>query len=152
MTVFDTRSVTITFRSASFTCPECAGEHPYHHQKVRKYLALFTYPVVPLRQLGEYVECQHCHGTYALDVLHRGRSEPDHTERSVHELAMRHTMVLMMLADGEVDDNELDTVLEILNRFSKRPTSLIDLEVYVEQVRRQPPTPRHLPAPRSPLP
>ncbi|MGB3798457.1 MAG: tellurite resistance TerB family protein [Lewinella sp.] len=95
-------------------------------------------PLIPLSQLGQYIECAHCQSTFLPDVLVRaGDAEGPHT-LSEYEKAVRHTMVLMMLADGEVDDNELDIVLDIVNRYGDHPMSRIDLEVYAEQVRRLP--------------
>ncbi|WP_116108973.1 tellurite resistance TerB family protein [Lewinella sp. IMCC34191] len=138
MRLFGTRRVTSDYRSGNFTCPQCAAERTYRHRKVAKYLVAFNFPLIPLARLGEYIECAHCQSTFLPDVLVRaGDADGPHT-LSEYEKAVRHTMVLMMLADGEVDDNELDTVLDIVNRYGDHPMSRIDLEVYAEQVRRLP--------------
>ena len=138
MLLLGTRRVTTDFRSGNFTCPQCAAERTYRHRKVSKYFVLFGFPVVALRRLGEYIECAHCHSTFLPDVLVRAGSAAGETLLSEYDKALRHTMVLMMIADGEVDDNELDTVLDIVNRYGDHAMSRIDLEVYAEQVRRLP--------------
>lgn len=138
MTIIGTRSVTAPFRTGSFACPQCSQPRTYHHHRVRRFFTLLGFPVIPLRQLGEYLECDDCRATFTLDLLQDAGEMPAERRLSVHEQAMRHAMVLMMLADGEVDGNELDTVLDILNRFGHHRMSMIDLRVYVNQVRRHP--------------
>ena len=138
MLLFGTRRVTTDSRSGNFTCPQCAAERIYRHRKVSKYFILFGYPLLALHRLGEYIECAHCHSTFLPDVLVRPGAAADGRTLSEYDKALRHTMVLMMIADGEVDDNELDTVLDIVNRYGDRSLSRIDLEVYAEQVRRLP--------------
>ena len=136
--IFGFRSVTSAYRSGRFTCPQCQAERTYQHRRVRRYGTVFGLAVLPLRRLGEYLECDACEATFTVDLLQEATDEPNPLRLSVHEQAMRHALVLMMLADGEVDGNELDTVLHILNRFSRHRMSMIDLRVYVNQVRRGP--------------
>ena len=136
--IFGFRSVTAAYRSGQFSCPQCRAERTYHHRRVRRYGTLFGFALVPLRRLGEYLECDACEATFTVDLLQEDETEPTVRRLSVHEQAMRHALVLMMLADGEVDGNELDTVLDILNRFGHHRMSMIDLRVYVNQVRRNP--------------
>ena len=136
--IFGFRSVTAAYRTGPFTCPQCRATGTYHHRRVRRYATLFGFAILPLRHLGEYLECATCQATFTVDLLHERSDEPGALRLSVHEQAMRHALVLMMLADGEVDGNELDTVLDILNRFGHHRMSMIDLRVYVNQVRRNP--------------
>ena len=47
---------------------------------------------------------------------------------------MKHCMVLIMLADGEVDENEMAMVQKIVNKFGHNDITLDELEQYVKQV------------------
>jgi|GEM_PF-629288 len=86
-------------------------------------------------------ECQTCRGTFVPRVLEynpQAQSDQIANEfQSIYEKAMRHSMVLMMLADGHIDDNEMKTVLEIINKYGHHDLSIGDLEDYVKQVQRQ---------------
>ncbi len=138
MIFLGTKRVTTSSLSGTFPCPQCTADRVYLYQKVRKYIVLLSFPVFPLHQLGEYIECEVCKGTFVPQILDVAIREADWATLSVYDKAMRHTMVLMLLADGEVDGNELDTVLEIVNSYGHRSMSMVDLEVFVEQVRRSP--------------
>jgi hypothetical protein len=69
--IFGSRSVTGSMGTGSFDCPQCGTNAPYEHKRVRRFFTLYFIPLIPLRTLGEYVECGQCRGTYKPEVLHR---------------------------------------------------------------------------------
>jgi len=54
-----------------FHCPKCQARRQYHHKRARQYFTLYFIPLIPLRQLGEYVECQTCKTAFEPAVLNR---------------------------------------------------------------------------------
>ena len=137
MIIFGTRGVKSTMESGDFLCPQCAIESPYKHKKVTNFFTLYFIPLIPLGKAGEYVECQTCKGTFVPRVLDYDPRQSENEFQSQYEKAMRHSMVLMMLADGVIDDNEMIMVQKIINKFGHHDMTLPELESYVEQVEQQ---------------
>ena len=134
MIIFGTRGVKFTKEKGHFTCPQCASQQPFKHKKVTRFFTLYFIPVIPLGSLGEYVECQTCKGTFVPRVLDYDPQKQKNEFQSVYEQAMRHSMVLMMLADGEIDANEMVMVQQIINKFGHHDMTMDQLESYVEEV------------------
>ncbi|WP_407933304.1 zinc-ribbon domain-containing protein [Galbibacter pacificus] len=64
MIIFGTRGIKSTIKSGDFNCPRCDTSKPYRHRKVTKFFTLYFIPIIPLGSAGEYVECNHCKGTF----------------------------------------------------------------------------------------
>lgn len=113
-----------------FFCPECRERREHKHKRVRRFFTLYFIPLIPLDLLGEYVECQHCTSTYKLNVLeYDPEKEHRHIEREANT-AIRRIMVMMLLADGVVDAEEVEVVRVIYNRFTQ--LDLSEQEVLAE--------------------
>lgn len=136
MIIFGTRGVKSTIKSGDFHCPQCQNSEPYRHRKVTKFFTLYFIPLIPLGGAGEYVECRSCKGTFVPRVL---ENHPEKKEEflAVYEQAIKHSMVLIMLADGEIDENEMNEVLEIFNKFGNNKIDLAELSDYVKQVEQE---------------
>lgn len=91
---------------------------PYSHKRVRRFFTLYFIPLMPLDLHGEYIECQRCGGTYTLEVLNfdpaAGQAE---LEAEFHR-AIKQVMVGMLLADGAVEDEEVETVRKIYGQLA----------------------------------
>lgn len=138
MIIFGTRGVKSTMQAGDFMCPQCATTTPYKFKKVTRFFTLYFIPLIPLGKLGEYVECQTCKGTFVPRVLEYDPNKGRNEFQAVYEQAMRHSMVLIMLADGEIDDNEMALVLKIVNAFSHNNMTMEELTNYVQQVQANP--------------
>ncbi|MFK8038184.1 MAG: TerB family tellurite resistance protein [Crocinitomicaceae bacterium] len=136
MIIFGTRGVKSTIKSGDFNCPQCEKSVPYRHRKVTKFFTLYFIPLIPLGSAGEYVECGTCKGTFIPRVLEAGPSNQDDF-MAVYEQAIRHSMVLIMLADGVIDNEEKTLVRTIINKFGKNDLSIYELEKYIEQVQNE---------------
>jgi len=134
MIIFGTRGVKSTLQEGEFMCPQCATTKPYKLKKVTKFFTLYFIPLIPLERLGEYVECQSCKGTFVPRVLDYDPNKDKNEFQAHYEQAMRHSMVLIMLADGEIDAKEMEIVLKIINKFGHNNLTLEELENYVHQV------------------
>jgi uncharacterized tellurite resistance protein B-like protein len=118
MIIFGTRGVTSTVSEGNFHCPECRARQPYAHRKVRKFFTLYFIPVIPLESLGEYVECRSCNGTYALRVLEYDPEQTSRRAEAEYLRAMRRAMLQMMLADGQISEDEVRVVCSVYERVS----------------------------------
>jgi len=136
MIIFGTRGVKSTIKTGHFDCPQCEQNNPYRHRKVRKFFTLYFIPLIPLGDEGEYVECNTCKGTFIPRVLSDSHLNEDEF-MATYEKAIRHSMVMIMLADGVIDEDEKVQVLEIINKFGKNDLTRSSLESYIEVVKRE---------------
>jgi uncharacterized tellurite resistance protein B-like protein len=104
--IFGTRGVTMNKGEGQFHCPTC-GPMAYKHKGVRCFFTLYFIPLIPLHQLGEYVECQQCQGTYQVDILNYDPGSAEQNFEAMFVVAMKQVMIAMLLADGVIDDNEV---------------------------------------------
>lgn len=118
MIIFGTRGVTYTKQASQFNCPSCSSGTPYKHKRVRRFFTLYFIPVIPLDLLGEYVECQSCRGTFKLDVLTWDPSAMDGNFEAEFHRAVKRAMVMVMMADGEIDPGEIETVRGIYQKVT----------------------------------
>lgn len=134
MIIFGTRGVKFKIDQGEFHCPQCATQRAYKHKKVRRFFTLYFIPIIPLDSLGDFVECQACKGTFVSNILDYKPELGEQQFQSEYEKAMRHCMIMMMLADGEIDENEMDIVLNIINKFGHNDMSMEELEELVDVV------------------
>ncbi len=138
MIIFGTRGVNSTMSEGQFNCPQCETDRNYKHKKVRRFFTLYFIPLIPMGKIGEFVECQSCKGTFIPKVLDYKKSASADQFLSEYEKAMKHSMVLIMLADGEIDDNEMVTVQKIVNKLGHNDVTMDQLKEYVDEVQRYP--------------
>lgn len=135
MIIFGTRGVTYTKGKGDFHCPTCDSSLPYKQKRVRRFFNLYFIPVIPLDLLGEYVECQHCGGTYQVSVLEYDPETLGQQFEAEFHKAVKRVMVLMMLADGNVDPEEVRIVREIYEQLAKVQLSADDVNAEVDAAR-----------------
>ncbi len=58
-----------TVGAGEFHCPSCGGDRPYRQRAARRWFTLFFVPVIPLKHLGEIVECSACRCRFNLGAL-----------------------------------------------------------------------------------
>ena len=138
MIIFGTRGVKSTLDQGDFICPQCEQNRSYKHKKVTRFFTLYFIPLIPLGHAGEFVECQSCKGTFIPRVLDYSPENSQDAFLSEYEKAMKHCMVLIMLADGEIDENEMIMVQKIINKHGHNDITMDELEQYVEQVKMGP--------------
>jgi hypothetical protein len=52
-----------------FHCQRCGGDRQYRLRSGRRFFHLFFIPVIPLKKVGDIVECASCRTRYRVDVL-----------------------------------------------------------------------------------
>lgn len=134
MIIFGTQGIHSTIGKGQFGCPQCATSEPYEHKKVTKSIVLFFIPMIPLGRTGDYVECQSCKGTFDSSILGYDPEDVSSGFKSEYEKALRHSMVMMMLADGEIGHGEMNAVLRVINKYGHHSMSKAQLEKYVKEV------------------
>jgi tellurite resistance protein len=126
--IFGTRGVTYGSEAGQFYCPDCEGTEQYLHRKVRRFFTLYFIPVIPLDLLGEYIECQRCTSTYKTEILAFDPQAKADAEEAEFQKAMRRVLVLMMLADGVVEESEIEAIQTILGKLEDRVISRGEVE------------------------
>src|SRR5512138_1598119 len=106
--IFGTRGVTYGSEGGQFFCPSCGEKQSYLHKRVRRFFTLYFIPLIPLDLLGEYIECQSCTSTYKTTILDYNPEKAAAAEEAEFQKAMRRVLVLMMLADGVVEQSEIE--------------------------------------------
>jgi len=114
-----------TIGTGVFFCPGEGGDRKYEHKQARRWFTIFFIPLIPLKELGDFVECTSCENTYYPDVL-KGKTASEIEDIST--IAIRHVAVSMALADGTVDPRERDAAVTVVQRFASHPYDLDDLD------------------------
>lgn len=138
MVIYGTRGVTSTMDRGDFFCPRCGDTAPYQHQQVRRYFTLYFIPIIPLDRLGEYVECGSCAGTYKPEVLQLDPRADRKAFEAEFQIAVRRVMLKMMVADGNIADEEVASVAVIYERLTKQSLSEAQIRDEAEALRADP--------------
>ena len=131
--IFGTRGVTLTADSGTFNCPQCGGNAGYRHRRVRRFFTLYFIPVIPLDKLGEYIECDNCAGTFTEAVLSYDPHAENRMIEAAYHSAIKRVMVLMMMADGVIDDDEVEAIRGIYQAVAGRPMSESEVRDEIRQ-------------------
>jgi len=133
--IFGTRGVTYGSEGGQFYCPGCEGKQSYVHKKCRRFFTLYFIPLIPLDLVGEYVECQQCSGTYKTSILEFDPDKAIAAEEAEFQKGMRRVLVMMMLADGVVDESEIEAIQAILGKLEDRVVSRAEIETEITLVK-----------------
>lgn len=111
--------------TGTFYCPNEGGDRPYRHQRAQRWFTFFFIPLIPLKVLGEFIECSSCGSSYdeVVLTLPTAAAMMDNLAN-----AMRYATVAIVTADGVVLDSERETALNIMSDFSDTPYTEDDLE------------------------
>lgn len=134
---FGKRGVTKVVGGGQFHCPTCDGRENYSIKKVERYSTVLSIPLRATELLGEYVECQRCMGTYPPEAVHYDPYEGDRPLEAAYFPALRRTMVMMMLADGLILDEEVETIRETYSRFSLKGFTPDEIRVEAERIQNE---------------
>jgi tellurite resistance protein len=133
--IFGTRGVTRKAEKGEFHCPCCGSGSVYSLKRVRRFFTLYFVPLVPLDKICEFIECQGCQGTYQTQILDHDPAQQQKEFEAEFHRAARRVLVLMMLADGEIDPEERKVLGEVLAGLTGKPVSQdqIDTEIRLAQ-------------------
>jgi len=131
MIIFGMRGVTTTPDKGTFVCPEC-GKSNYKLKRVRRFFTLYFIPVIPLNKLGEYVECQSCSNTFNERALEWNPEENQRALEAEYSIACKRVMLKTALADGEVDENEIDEITRLFSDIANLQVDRGDIAAELE--------------------
>lgn len=69
MIIFGTRTRVSTVERGQFICPRCGPGQKYERKHAKRWFTLYFIPVFPVGDLGQFIECGLCHGTFKVEVL-----------------------------------------------------------------------------------
>ncbi len=103
MIIFGTRGVTSTKETGPFNCPSCGDQRAYSRRSVRRFFTLYFIPVIPLDQVGEYIECLTCKQQFGEEVLaYDPVAEVQQLQADVGG-ALKRVLTIIMMANGKAD-------------------------------------------------
>jgi tellurite resistance protein len=129
--------VSSVVETGDFACPGCGGlQRPYARIAVKRYFTLFFVPLIPLGQVGEYIECRNCGGQYderALVELQEVVVQNTRVELNEHA---KRLMVLTAIADGQANAAEIDAIRATYKDLSGEALSKadVDRELYLARL------------------
>ncbi|MFH1843114.1 MAG: TerB family tellurite resistance protein [bacterium] len=140
MVFFGRQGVTSTTNCGEFCCPRCGQGKLYMLKRVRRFFTLFFMPLIPLEHLGDFVECQHCQGTFSPEVLDLDPERQQAELKAEYEKAILRVMVGIMLADDRVDDQEVTAIQTLYQEFVGRDLGEADVleEIAITEATREP--------------
>lgn len=69
MIIFSINNRFSIIETGEFYCPNCQQKRPYEWKRGKRYFALYFIPLIPMGDLGEFVECKSCYQLFPTDVL-----------------------------------------------------------------------------------
>ncbi len=136
MIIFGTTGITTTPEKGDFHCPTCQDKQPYKFKRVRRFFTLYFIPVIPLNKVGEYVECGKCKDTYNTAVLEFDPEKIHAQMEAEYQLAIKEVMLRIMLADGVIDEAEIEMMQSIYERIVGSPISPESIRSEIEKVKK----------------
>ena len=115
MIIFGTKTTKKLLESGDFHCPQCQQTTSFEKRRAKNWFHLYFIPLIPLKEYPPYVECRQCRNTYIARVLD---DEPGRDIAAEFERAAGLIMAKMVLADGEIDDSEIETMREVYGRIT----------------------------------
>ena len=129
--IFGWRGVTYTKDKGAFHCPSCAVKKQFNRKRVRRFFTIYFIPLIPLNLVGEYIECAGCKRTFNEDVLAFDPNAENAEFLAQFQTAIKRIMVLMMLADGKIDPEEVETIKRIYGQISDATMTQEDVDAEV---------------------
>jgi hypothetical protein len=94
-----------------FFCPSCGGDRHYDLKKARRWFTVFFLPLIPLKELGQFIECSTCKKTYNDGVL----SLPTTATMQSSLLAAGRTAMVWLLRVGDGSPSAEGVAIEALS-------------------------------------
>ena len=92
-----------TLASLVFFCPKCGGDRAGLRREARRWFTVFWIPLIPLKHLGEVVQCQTCHTSFDPAVADR----PTTADLGAILANAVRVLVAMVVRTGDSDDPAL---------------------------------------------
>lgn len=114
MLIWGWKSRMKTLGEGRFYSPAAGADAPYKLVEARRWFTLFFIPLIPLKVLGTYVECQVTGATYDPKIL----DNPTNAEFTDQLSAgVREIVAAVSMADEQITDEERRLAIEIVGRY-----------------------------------
>ena len=127
------KGVTSQISKGDFHCPTCDSSQNYNLKRVRRFVTLYQVPVIPLEQLGDYVECLSCRDTYKPKVLESTVDLSPKQFQAEYHAAIKEVMIRMLLSDGRNKSSEIEMLKNIYLKVTRKN---IDSEELAQDIAR----------------
>lgn len=122
--------------AGDFYCPDCGDHRGYRKIAVTRWFTLYWIPIFPMgKPLGEYVECGACKSTFNERVLQMDPKAAAEKFEAAFSVAAKRVMFKMALADGDIDQSEIDTITQSFANITKREIDPADIAAELETAR-----------------
>jgi uncharacterized tellurite resistance protein B-like protein len=123
----------------TFSCPHCVETRRYSRVHVRRALSLAGVSV-PLGTYGEYIECSTCLSTYRPEVLACDAGADAPRVIAEYQRALKRVLALLVVTDGRIADEEVETVRRIFEAVCGESLSAADVIEEAKEAAREPMT------------
>ena len=120
MILIGTINLTRTRDRGNFYCPTCVLTQTYRLRSRRPWLTLYFIPTVPVGGVEFFVQCDHCRSTWDTSVLEMDRQGHEQALEDEYRDQVVRASVLVVLADGEISENEILALQRIASRMLER--------------------------------
>ncbi|MBU2981841.1 TerB family tellurite resistance protein [Lentibacter algarum] len=121
--------------NGEFYCPDCGDYRGYRLIAVTRWFTLYWIPLFKTKELGEFVECGSCQGTFNEGVLQFDPKGAQEKFEASFAIASKRVMFKMALADGEIDEGEIAQITQAFANIAKREISPEDIAAELEAAR-----------------
>ncbi len=133
--IWGSRGRASTIDQGNFYCPDCHGRKDYAQKQVKRWFTFFFIPIFPYSNLGDYVECDQCKSTFNSRVLEFDPEKQQEKFEAAFSIAAKRVMFKMALADGEIDQTEIDQITQAFQNIAKREIDAGDIAAELEAAR-----------------
>ena len=109
------RALNSVLSTGTFHCPQCDVDTTYRHLRPRRWFTVFFIPVIPLKELDAFVECDRCKHAFVEAVLSRQTIQQFEYEVT---LARRAALAHLVSASGHPAEADIRAALEFLSTGS----------------------------------
>ncbi|MEM9826270.1 MAG: zinc-ribbon domain-containing protein [Planctomycetota bacterium] len=127
MILIGTMNLTRTLDSGQFFCPTCAVNEGYQLRAVRPWLTLYFIPVCPVGGIEQHVRCASCKSIWDPSVLSMDEDDHKEADRLRYVADVMRAAVLMVVGKGSIDDEEIQTLMDIGRERLKEPITRDEL-------------------------
>ena len=125
--------------SGTFQCPNCKDNKDYQKKYVQNWFTLYWIPIFPVgEKKDEHIECDACSNIYHTDVIDYKPGLNEKEIESEYQKALKHVLCLMIVADHNVDDKEIEAVSNIYNKLTdNKKFSKSQIDKTIKQVKQE---------------
>lgn len=116
-----TMNLTRTRDTGTFYCPNCNSLQDYRHRARRPFLTIYFIPVAPIGAAEEFIHCSGCRSNWDMTALELDQATHEAAKMDVFREEAIRAAVLIVIADGEISEEEIAALQRIGRRLLDRP-------------------------------